>query len=84
MIMYLETMEIFFCDFYELKYLYKLSKKTNYDWYIKNHPTSSPKTNEILEHFLKDKPEFELISSDVSHAQLIYEGIEICLLYMVQ
>ena len=65
-----------FCDFYEwLEYLYKLSKKTNYDWYIKNHPTSSPKTNEILEHFLKDKPEFELISSDVSHAQLIYEGI---------
>ena len=65
-----------FCDFYEwLEYLYKLSKKTNYDWYIKNHPTSLQKQTRFFNHFLKDKPEFELISSDVSHAQLIYEGI---------
>ena len=69
-----------FCDFYEwLEYLYKLSKSTNYDWYIKNHPTSSPKTNDILEHFLKDKPEFKLIGPDVSHTQLINEGIN-CIL----
>ncbi len=65
-----------FCDFYEwLEYLYKLSKKTNYDWYIKKHPSFLPKTNEILNHFLKDKPKFKLIEPNVSHAQLINEGI---------
>lgn len=52
-----------------------MSKKTNYDWYIKNHPSSIQKTNDILNHFLKDKPEFKLIDSNVSHAQLINEGI---------
>ncbi len=69
-----------FCDHYEwLDYLYKLSKKTNYDWYIKNHPSSLPKSSHILNHFLKDKPEFKLIGPDVSNAQLIDEGIN-CLL----
>ncbi len=69
-----------FCDHYEwLNYLYKLSKKTNYDWYIKNHPSSLPKSSHILNHFLKDKPEFKLIGPNVSHAQLINEGIN-CIL----
>ena len=65
-----------FTDFYEwLSYLYDISKKTNYDWYIKNHPSSIPKTSEILNEFLKDKKEFNLIPSEISHSQLIKEGI---------
>ena len=65
-----------FLDFYEwLKYLYKISKKTNYDWYIKNHISFMDQTNIILANFLKDKPEFKLIPAETSHFQLIKEGI---------
>ncbi|MDC0417221.1 hypothetical protein OAL74_02095 [Candidatus Pelagibacter sp.] len=66
-----------FNDFFEwLIYLYDLSKKTNFDWYIKNHPSSIAKTDEILFKFLKDRTEFNLLSSNISHDQLIKEGID--------
>jgi hypothetical protein len=69
-----------FPDFYEwLTFLGSISKKTDYDWYIKTHPDFLPGNKEILEGFLERFPRFNLIPSDSSHLQLIDEGIDFAL-----
>jgi len=65
-----------FPDFYEwLYFLGAVSKKTDYDWYIKTHPDFLPGNIPIIKEFIDKYPKFTLIPADTSHLQLIEEGI---------
>tara|TARA_Y100000591_G_scaffold330402_1_gene361318 strand:- start:6792 stop:8441 length:1650 start_codon:yes stop_codon:yes gene_type:complete len=69
-----------FNDFLEwLEFLYKISKKTNYSWYIKTHPDYKPQTKHILNEFLREKKEFKLLPPNYSHHQIISEKINFAL-----
>jgi hypothetical protein len=66
-----------FPDFYEwLKFLGKLSLQTNYDWYIKTHPDYNPLTLKVIRKFIKNFNKFNLLPSNISHHQIIKEGID--------
>lgn len=67
-----------FVDMYEwLDFLGKISKKTNYDWYLKLHPDYFPGTKKVIDKFLQKYPNINYISNLVSHHQLIKEGIDV-------
>jgi len=69
-----------FPDFYEwLSFLGEVSKKTDYDWYLKTHPDILPGNKEILNKFFKKYPKFTSLSSNSSHKQIIKEGINYAL-----
>jgi len=75
--------DLLFPDFYEwLIYLGKISSKTNYDWYIKNRPKYpgkfkkyQPFTNKTVEEIVSIYPNLKLLDNEISHHQLIKEGI---------
>ena len=72
-----------FEDFYEwLEYLGKISKKTDYDWYIKNRPNYSgkfqiyqPNTENIINKFINNYPHIKKLSNNYPHNQIISEGV---------
>jgi len=69
-----------FPDNYEwLLFLFNISKKTNYEWYIKLHPDVSivkfDKTYEVIIKLLKNYKNIKWISPQVSHNTLIKQGI---------
>lgn len=65
-----------FLDFYEwIHYLGMLSLETDYEWYIKIHPDPLPGTMETIEEIIRDYPQIMPLAKDVSHNQLIDEGI---------
>ena len=76
-----------FNDFYEwLDYLGNLSKKTNYNWYIKDHPNYSgkykkyqPFTANITDEICKKYSNIIKLPSNTSHKKIISEGIDIVL-----
>lgn len=69
-----------FPDFYEwLEFLGELSKRTDYDWYMKTHPDYLPGTKEIIDSFVRRYPKFTLLPSDASHMQIVAEGIDLAL-----
>lgn len=76
-----------FSDFYEwLNYLGNISKKTQHDWYIKNHPKYDGKfalahseTEKIVLNFLKDFPNIKLLPDNFSHKFIINSGIDLVL-----
>jgi hypothetical protein len=69
-----------FVDFYEwIDFLGKISKKTNYDWYIKLHANYLPGTKEIIEYFIKKYPSIKYLPNNYSHHQIIKEGVNIAL-----
>lgn len=76
-----------FSDFYEwLIFLGELSKKTNYDWYLKNRPNHpgkfkkyQPYTNKILKKFVKKYKNIKLLPNNYSHNQILSEGINFVL-----
>ena len=76
-----------FSDFYEwLHYLGKLSEKTNFNWYIKDHPNYEgkykkyqPFTSNITNEICKKFPNLKRIPSHTSHYKLINEGIDVVL-----
>jgi hypothetical protein len=69
-----------FPDFYEwLNFLGNLSLQTNYDWYIKTHPDYNPLTLKVIRKFIKNFNKFYLLPSDISHHQIIKEGIDFVL-----
>jgi capsule polysaccharide export protein KpsC/LpsZ len=69
-----------FVDFYEwLRFLGKISQKTNYDWYLKVHPDPLPGTLETIKTILSDFPKITLIPHETSHRQLAKEGINFVL-----
>jgi len=67
---------LLFLDFYEwMLYLGKISKESNYDWYIKTHPDVTPKTEKIIKKFVDDHDNFSLIPPSTSFQQLRKEGV---------
>ena len=69
-----------FYDFYEwIKFLGKISFKTNYDWYIKPHPDYLPGTIEIIKKLIKKFKNIKLIDPEASFHQLKNEGIDFVL-----
>ena len=79
--------ETLFEDFYEwLEFLGHFSKKTNYDWYIKNRPNFpgkfqiyQPHTNNIIKKFVQKYPNIKLLPNEYSHKQIINEKIDFVL-----
>ena len=66
-----------FVDFYEwFDFLGKLSKKTDYDWYVKTHPDYKEETKKIINNFLEKYKNIKLLSPKVSHHQIVREGID--------
>ncbi len=72
-----------FNDYYEwINFLFKLSKETNYDWYIKCHPNFHEyfdNTVSIIKADLKKYPNIKWIEPGASHKQIIKEGINLAL-----
>mgnify|MGYP001401193609 CR=1 FL=1 len=76
-----------FPDFYEwLNFLFKISNNTNFDWYVKNHPSYSGKaqilqtrSNKVVKELLKDYPHIKLLPNNLSNRQIIEEGIDVVL-----
>ena len=78
----------FFEDFYEwLIFLGSISEKTNYDWYIKDHPyysdlkyaTSLQRTYELSKKIEKKFKSIKRLDPNLSHHQLRDEGINFVL-----
>lgn len=69
-----------FPDCYEwLYFLGKMSKETDYDWYIKTHPDFIPANKGIIEEFIQKNPKFVFLPPNASHHQIIKEGIDVAL-----
>ena len=69
-----------FPDFYEwLKFIAKLSHKTDYDWYIKPHPDYLPGTLENIKIVNKKFKNIKLIDPSTSFHRLAKEGINFAL-----
>ena len=69
-----------FPDFYEwLSFLGRLSTETDYDWYLKRHPDPLPGNKPIIKQFLSDFPSITEVPCQISHHQLIAEGINVAL-----
>jgi len=70
----------FYPDFYEwILRLIEISSETNYDWYIKTHPFLRGRGREILENLVSNVPNFYLLDEEITHNQIIYEGIDLAL-----
>ena len=73
----------FFPDFYIwLNFLGKISKETNYDWYIKYHPNFIDyfdKTTDIVNKFVEKYKNFTLVPSNCTHYYLKSRGIDVVL-----
>jgi hypothetical protein len=69
--------DLLFEDFYEwVNFLGIQSNKfKNYEWYVKSHPAIFERNKETLNYFLKKYPNLILLPKNVTHNQLIYEGI---------
>lgn len=62
-----------------LLFLNKISKKTNYDWYIKSHPNFNPITHKLLKDFVKKNKNFTLLPINYGHKQILSEKINFAL-----
>mgnify|MGYP000715769210 CR=1 FL=1 len=69
-----------FPDFYEwLKFLIKIARETDYDWYVKSHPDTSDETIKIVNELFQSNPKFTIVPLATSHFQLVNEGIDYAL-----
>lgn len=69
-----------FPDFYEwLDFLGGVSRKSDFDWYVKLHPDYFPQDALVIARFIEKYPAITLLPSDTSHHQMIEEGVD-CLL----
>tara|TARA_B100000795_G_scaffold270073_2_gene262512 strand:+ start:9477 stop:11099 length:1623 start_codon:yes stop_codon:yes gene_type:complete len=74
---------LLFPDNYEwLKFLGKLSDKTDYDWYLKTHinfegkfKLYQPHSNKVIKDILKKYKKIVILPNDYSHKQIIDEKI---------
>ena len=67
-------------DFYQwLLALAEISRKTDYNWYIKTHPDIRGEGHSVIESFITENPQFCFVASSTSHHQLIREGISLAL-----
>jgi hypothetical protein len=73
-----------FSDHYEwLNYLSELSKLTDFEWYIKNHPNYGGKfqiyqkfTDDVVFRIFNNHPKIKILPNNTSHKNLIKEGIK--------
>jgi len=71
---------LLFMDFYEwLMYLSRISKKTNYNWYVKTHPDAHHTSVNIIKSIVSESENFILVPKDTSFKQLAHEGIDFAL-----
>ena len=71
---------LLFDDFYDwIEYLGKLSLKLDYEWYIKFHPLDHKDNLDTINYFTNKYKKFNLVHSNISHKQLISEGINLVL-----
>ncbi len=69
--------EMLFPDFYEwLDFLGKISMETDYDWYLKLHPDPLEETFKVVNMFVEKYPAFNLLSLDVTHTDILNEGVD--------
>lgn len=69
-----------FPDFYIwLEHLAKISQKTNYGWYIKTHPDVIGNGESVLTEFIQRHNNFILLPKDISHSQILNQGINVVL-----
>jgi hypothetical protein len=69
-----------FPDFMEwLDFLSAISKETNYDWYLKTHPDVVGDGETIMKKLVKENHRFKIVPKEISHHQLIAEGISVVL-----
>ena len=69
-----------FNDFYEwIDFLGKLSEELDYDWYIKFHPMEQKDNIKTINYFLNKYKKFNIVDPNVSHEQIISEGINLVL-----
>ncbi len=74
----------FFPDFYQwLLFLGKISKKTDYDWYIKTHipyggkfDLYQPHERYVVKNFVKDYPKFNIIPAKTTFPEIISNKID--------
>lgn len=67
-------------DFYEwLLALAKIAKMTDYSWFIKTHPDVRGDGDLVLDSFVREFPQFQILPASTSHHQLIGEGISVAL-----
>jgi hypothetical protein len=65
-----------FSDFYEwIKYLVNISKKTNYDWYIKPHPECSSQDLKLIKQIIKKNSKICILSSKATHSEILKKGV---------
>lgn len=70
----------FYEDFYEwLIRLGELSQETDYEWLIKTHPFVRGNGREILESFVKENSNFRLLPLEITHNEIIKNGIDLVL-----
>ena len=62
-----------------LCHLGDLSRQTNYDWYLKQHPVANKRDKKIIEKFLERFPNIKSVPPLTSPYQLKEEGIEYAL-----
>lgn len=68
--------ETLYEDFYTWLYaLAELSQRTDFDWYVKNHPYLRGYGEKIVDDLISRYPNLRLIPPETSHQQLIAEGI---------
>jgi len=68
---------LLFMDFYEwLIFLGEISKKVDYEFYVKTHPDVLPETEKIIDKIVKKYPTFQLIPPETSFHQLAAEGLK--------
>lgn len=72
--------KMMFADFYEwLEFLVVIAEKTDYDWYIKLHPSALPGNETATKEIIKSSKRIKLIPTETPHGQLIEEGIDCAL-----
>jgi hypothetical protein len=70
----------FYPDFYIwLDTLGEISKKTNYNWYLKSHRDSVADDRFVFSELLQKYPRFKELDSDTSHHEIIEAGIDFAL-----
>ena len=62
-----------------LEELVRISKLTDYEWYVKTHPDFRLETKSLVEDYFKPHSKFKILPSDASHLQLVEEGIDFTL-----
>jgi hypothetical protein len=62
-----------------MEFLAKISRETNYEWYIKPHRDYSGAELDVLKSFLKSNMNFKMVNPETSYHQLRSEGIDFAL-----